>query len=79
MTTRYLPDGLTTMPVEQERRVPLQVDQPVEREDDVGRRQRVAVREVHVRLQVEVNVFAPFDAFHEETSSGTGCARSPLL
>src|SRR4029077_15702334 len=38
---------------EKERRVALEVDEPVEREDDVRRGERVAVREMHVLLQIE--------------------------
>ena len=30
-------------------------------------------------LSWNVNVFAPFDAFHDCTSSGIGVVRSPLL
>ena len=53
ITTVYVSFADTLNPERSERRIALQVDEPPEREDDVGGRQRRAVGEVDVPPQPE--------------------------
>ncbi len=79
ITTRYLPDGLITMPVSRNDGFPFRLISRLSEKTTSADVSGSPFAKCTFVFRLNVNVFAPFEAFHDETRSGTAWTRSPLL
>ena len=72
MMTRYLPDGLMTTPSSRNAGLPFRLIRRLSEKTTSADVSLSPFAKCTFGFRLKVNVFAPFDAFHEDTSSGTG-------
>ena len=79
ITTAYLPAALTVTPASRKAGLPLMLIRRLSEKTTSADVKGAPLAKWTFLFSWNVNVFAPFVAFHDETSSGIGCARSPPL
>src|SRR6476646_3449051 len=79
IVTVYFPCGLITMPASRNDGVPLRLMSRLSEKTTSAEVSGSPFAKCTFFFRLNVNVLAPFVAFHDETSSGMGCARSALL
>src|SRR3954452_1179231 len=79
MTTPYLPFALTLIPASRNAGLPLMLIRRLSEKTTSADVSGLPFAKCAFRFSWNVNTLPPFVAFHDETSSGIGCARSPPL
>src|SRR4051794_16444644 len=79
MTTPYLPFAFTVMPVSRNAGFPLMLIRRLSEKTTSADVSGLPFAKCTFRLSWNVNTLPPFVAFHDDTSSGIGWARSPPL
>src|SRR4051794_24439698 len=79
ITTLWRPCGLTTIPASRNAGLPLMLIRRLSENTTSADVSASPFAKCTFFFRLNVNLFAPFEAFHVDTRSGTGCARSPLL